>query len=158
MNYEQAMEYIHAVQWAGHKPGLTRTRTLLAALGDPHKKLQFVHVAGTNGKGSTAAMLASCLQAAGYRVGLYTSPFINRFNERIQINGQQIPDEALVKLVEQVKPAADAMEDVPTASSRSSPRWACSILRSSSAISWCWRWGLAVRWIPPMSSKSLPAR
>ena len=114
MNYEQAMEYIHAVQWAGHKPGLTRTRTLLAALGDPHKKLQFVHVAGTNGKGSTAAMLASCLQAAGYRVGLYTSPFINRFNERIQINGQQIPDEALVKLVEQVKPAADAMEDVPT--------------------------------------------
>ncbi|MEQ2386774.1 bifunctional folylpolyglutamate synthase/dihydrofolate synthase, partial [Faecalibacterium intestinale] len=114
MNYEQAMEYIHAVQWAGHKPGLTRTRTLLAALGDPHKKLQFVHVAGTNGKGSTAAMLASCLQAAGYRVGLYTSPFINRFNERIQINGQQIPDEMLVALVEQVKPAADAMEDVPT--------------------------------------------
>ena len=114
MNYEQAMEYIHAVQWAGHKPGLTRTRTLLAALGDPHKKLQFVHVAGTNGKGSTAAMLASCLQAAGYRVGLYTSPFINRFNERIQINGVQILDEELVKLVEQVKPAADAMEDVPT--------------------------------------------
>ena len=99
MNYEQAMEYIHAVQWAGHKPGLTRTRTLLAALGDPHKKLQFVHVAGTNGKGSTAAMLASCLQAAGYRVGLYTSPFINRFNERIQVNGQQIPDEALVRLI-----------------------------------------------------------
>ena len=69
MNYEQAMEYIHAVQWAGHKPGLTRTRTLLAALGDPHKQLRFVHVAGTNGKGSTAAMMASCLQAAGYRVG-----------------------------------------------------------------------------------------
>ena len=67
MNYEQAMEYIHAVQWAGHKPGLTRTRTLLAALGDPHKQLRFVHVAGTNGKGSTAAMMASCLQAAGYR-------------------------------------------------------------------------------------------
>jgi len=61
-----------------------------------------------------AAMMASCLQAAGYRVGLYTSPFINRFNERIQINGQQIPDETLVELVEQVKPAADAMEDVPT--------------------------------------------
>ena len=114
MNYEQAMEYIHAVQWAGHKPGLTRTRTLLAALGDPHKQLRFVHVAGTNGKGSTAAMMASCLQAAGYRVGLYTSPFINRFNERIQVNGVQIPDEELVKLVEQVKPAADAMEDVPT--------------------------------------------
>ena len=76
MNYESALEYIHAVQWAGHKPGLTRTRTLLAALGDPHKQLRFIHVAGTNGKGSTAAMLASCLQAAGYRVGLYTSPFL----------------------------------------------------------------------------------
>ena len=98
MNYEEALNYIHAVQWAGHKPGLTRTRTLLAALGDPHKQLKFIHVAGTNGKGSTAAMLASCLQAAGYRVGLYTSPFINRFNERIQVNGQQIPDEALVRL------------------------------------------------------------
>ena len=114
MNYEQAMEYIHAVQWAGHKPGLSRTRTLLAALGDPHKRLRFVHVAGTNGKGSTAAMLASCLQAAGYRVGLFTSPFINRFNERIQVDGQQIPDEELVRLVEQVQPAADAMADVPT--------------------------------------------
>lgn len=114
MNYEQALQYIHAVQWAGHKPGLTRTRTLLAALGDPHKQLKFVHIAGTNGKGSTAAMMASCLQAAGYKVGLYTSPFINRFNERIQVNGQQISDEALVQLVEQVKPAADAMRDVPT--------------------------------------------
>ena len=114
MNYEEALEYIHAVQWAGHKPGLSRTRTLLAALGDPHKTLKFVHVAGTNGKGSTAAMLASCLQAAGYRVGLFTSPFINRFNERIQINGEQIPDEALVQLVERVRPAADAMTDIPT--------------------------------------------
>ena len=114
MNYEEAMQYIHAVQWAGHKPGLTRTRTLLAALGDPHKRLKFVHVAGTNGKGSTAAMLASCLQAAGYRVGLYTSPFINRFNERIQVNGEQITDEELVRLVETIRPAADAMADVPT--------------------------------------------
>ena len=114
MNYEEALEYIHAVQWAGHKPGLSRTRTLLAALGDPHKMLKFVHVAGTNGKGSTAAMLASCLQAAGYRVGLFTSPFINRFNERIQINGEQIPDAELVRLVERVRPAADAMTDIPT--------------------------------------------
>ena len=114
MNYESAMEYIHAVQWAGHKPGLTRTRTLLAALGDPHKDLKFVHVAGTNGKGSTAAMLASCLQAAGCRVGLYTSPFINRFNERIQVDGVQIGDDELVRLVERIQPAADAMADVPT--------------------------------------------
>ena len=114
MNYEQALEYIHAVQWAGHKPGLTRTRTLLAALGDPQDRLQFVHVAGTNGKGSTAAMLASCLRAAGYHVGLFTSPFINRFNERIQVDGRQVGDEELVQLVQQVRPTADAMEDVPT--------------------------------------------
>ena len=114
MNYDSALEYIHAVQWAGHKPGLSRTRTLLAALGNPHKQLKFVHVAGTNGKGSTAAMLASCLQAAGYCVGLYTSPFINRFNERIQVNGSQIEDDALVRLVERIKPIADAMDDIPT--------------------------------------------
>lgn len=114
MDYTSALEYIHAVQWAGHKPGLTRTRTLLAALGEPQKRLKFVHVAGTNGKGSTAAMLASCLRAAGYRVGLYTSPFINRFNERIQVDGEQIPDDELVRLVERVRPAADAMADVPT--------------------------------------------
>ena len=114
MDYESALNYIHAVQWAGHKPGLERTSTLLAALGDPHKALKFVHVAGTNGKGSTAAMLASCLQAAGYRVGLFTSPFINRFNERIQVDGEQVPDQELVRLVERVRPAADAMADVPT--------------------------------------------
>ena len=71
MDYTSALSYIHAVQWVGHRPGLDRTRTLLAALGDPHKALRFVHVAGTNGKGSTAAMLAACLQAAGYRVGLF---------------------------------------------------------------------------------------
>ena len=114
MNYDQALAYIHAVHWQGHKPGLDRIRTLLAALGNPHQKLQFVHIAGTNGKGSTAAMLDSCLRAAGYKVGLFTSPFINRFNERIQVNGVPIPDQDLVRLVEQVQPAAQAMQDVPT--------------------------------------------
>lgn len=114
MNYDQALAYIHAVHWQGHKPGLDRIRTLLEALGNPHQKLQFVHIAGTNGKGSTAAMMDSCLRAAGYKVGMFTSPFINRFNERIQVNGVPIPDQDLVRLVEQVQPAAQAMEDVPT--------------------------------------------
>lgn len=114
MNYDQALAYIHAVHWQGHKPGLDRIRTLLEALGNPHQKLQFVHIAGTNGKGSTAAMVDSCLRAAGYKVGMFTSPFINRFNERIQVNGIPIPDQDLVQLVEQVQPAAQAMEDVPT--------------------------------------------
>ena len=114
MDYQEALAYIHAVHWQGHKPGLDRIRALLAALGDPHKQLRFVHVAGTNGKGSTAAMLDSCLRCAGYRVGLFTSPYINRFNERIQVDGVPIPDNDLVRLVEQVQPAASAMADVPT--------------------------------------------
>ena len=114
MTYQEALAYIHAVHWQGHKPGLARTRALLAALGNPHKQLRFVHVAGTNGKGSTAAMLDSCLRCAGYKVGLFTSPYIIRFNERIQVNGAPIPDGDLVRLVEQVRPAAAAMADVPT--------------------------------------------
>ena len=114
MTYEEALNAIHAVHWQGHKPGLDRIRTLLAALGDPHKALRFVHVAGTNGKGSTAAMLDSCLRAAGYKTGLFTSPYINRFNERVQVDGVPIPDGDLVRLVERVQPAAAAMADTPT--------------------------------------------
>ncbi len=114
MDYQAALAYIHAVHWAGHKPGLARTRALLAALGGPERGLRFVHVAGTNGKGSTAAMLASCLQCAGYRVGLFTSPFIERFNERIQVDGVPIPDADLARLTGRVRPAADGMADTPT--------------------------------------------
>ena len=114
MSYESTLAYIHAVSWVGHKPGLSRTQALLAALGSPEQRLKFVHVAGTNGKGSTAAMLASCLQAAGYRTGLYTSPYINRFNERIQVDGVSIGDEELEAVVDAVRPAADAMADTPT--------------------------------------------
>ena len=114
MTYEEALKYIHSVNWVGSKLGLERTQELLGKLGDPHKRLKFIHIAGTNGKGSTAAMLASVLEHAGYRVGLYTSPFINRFNERMQVNGRQIPDETLSELTERIQPYADAMEDAPT--------------------------------------------
>ncbi len=114
MSYESTLAYIHAVQWVGSRPGLARIRTLLAALGNPQKTLRFVHVAGTNGKGSTCAMLAACLQAAGYRVGLFTSPFLNRFNERIQVDGVPIPDEELEAVTDAVRPFADAMADPPT--------------------------------------------
>ncbi|MBQ7858745.1 MAG: bifunctional folylpolyglutamate synthase/dihydrofolate synthase [Faecalibacterium sp.] len=86
----------------------------MAALGDPQNGLKFVHVAGTNGKGSTCAMLASCLRAAGYRVGLFTSPFINRFNERMQVNGVPIPDDELEAVTDFVRPHADAMPQPPT--------------------------------------------
>ena len=114
MTYAEALGYIHAVHWQGHKPGLARIRALLDALGRPQAGLRFVHVAGTNGKGSTCAMLESCLRCAGYRVGLFTSPYIQRFNERIQVDGVPIPDEALCRLVERVRPAAAALADVPT--------------------------------------------
>ena len=113
-NISEALNYIHSVSWLGTIPGLERERELLGRLGHPERALKFVHIAGTNGKGSTAAMLASILRRAGYRTGLYTSPYILRFNERMQVNGVEIPDDALCALTEFVKPHADAMTERPT--------------------------------------------
>ena len=114
MNYSEALSYIHSVCWKGSVPGLSRTRELLGKLGNPEQSLKFIHIAGTNGKGSTAAMLASILEEAGYTVGLYTSPFINRFNERMQVNHTCIGDEELAELTDYVRPYADSMADSPT--------------------------------------------
>ena len=114
MNAAEAIEYIHSYFWKGSIPGLSRTQELLRRLGNPEKKLKFIHIAGTNGKGSTAAMNASVLQKAGYRVGLYTSPYIFRFNERIQVNGEQIADEDVATITQYVKQHAEAMEEKPT--------------------------------------------
>ena len=114
MSYESTLDYIHSVQWRGQKPGLERIRTLLAHLGHPEEGLKFVHIGGTNGKGSTAALMDSVLRAAGYRTGLYTSPFLNRFNERIRVDGREISDEALEEIVDELRPFADAMEDLPS--------------------------------------------
>lgn len=114
MNAEEAVAYIHSQHWQQHAPGLSRMRALLAALGNPQQELRFVHVAGTNGKGSTCACIASVLHAAGFRVGLNTSPFLMRFNERVQVNGEEIPDEELAVLMEEIRPAAEAMSETPT--------------------------------------------
>lgn len=114
MNVNEAIEYIHSVYWQGSTPGLHRVQALLDKMGNPEKKLKYVHIAGTNGKGSTASMTASILQKAGYRTGLYTSPYIYRFHERMQINGEQISDEDLVEITEMVKPLASSMEQSPT--------------------------------------------
>ncbi len=114
MTYNEALTYIHSICWKGSRLGLDRTRELLAKLGNPEKQLKFIHIAGTNGKGSTAAMLSSILEEAGYHVGLYTSPFINRFNERMQIDHQNIPDEELAELTDCIRPFADSMADSPT--------------------------------------------
>ena len=114
MNYTEALEYIHSVNWTFCKPGLERIEKLCRALGNPEKSLKFVHVAGTNGKGSFCSMLDSVLRSAGYKVGLYTSPYIKVFNERMRVDGVNIPDETLAAITERVKPIADAMEDKPT--------------------------------------------
>ncbi len=115
MNYEESLNYIHSVNWMGSKPGLSRTTHLLEKLGNPHKGLKFIHIAGTNGKGSTASMLSSILTRAGYKTGLYTSPYINRFNERMRVNGIDITDEEVAELATLLKPFTDEMtEDRPT--------------------------------------------
>ena len=114
MSAEEAVEYIHSITWLGSKPGLERTEQLLEKMGNPHHKLKFIHIAGTNGKGSTAAMTASILQKAGYRVGLFTSPCLYKFNERIQVNGQHISDTDLADVTSYVRPLAASMGDHPT--------------------------------------------
>ena len=112
MDISQAIAYIHNLP-KGLKPGLHRIRKLLSLLGDPQKELKFVHVAGTNGKGSTASMTASILTCAGYNTGLFTSPFIYRFHERIQLSGAQISDEDLLPLILKVQALAETMEESP---------------------------------------------
>ncbi len=114
MTPNEALEYIHSVCWKGSIPGLGRTRELLEKMGNPQNQLQFVHIAGTNGKGSTAAMTANILRKAGYCTGLYTSPYIFRFHERMQVNGQCISDEELAEITSFVKPLAESMADHPT--------------------------------------------
>ena len=114
MNYTEAIEYIHSVNWMFCNPGLDRVKTLCRALGDPQDSLKFIHVAGTNGKGSFCAMLDSVLRAQGYKVGLFTSPYIMEFGERMRVDGENISERELCDLVEKVRPIADAMEDKPT--------------------------------------------
>lgn len=114
MSYDEAMNYIHHVTWRGSRLGLERTRELLERVGNPHRKLKFVHVAGTNGKGSVSALIAKILSLAGYRTGLYISPFIERFNERMQMDGESISDDELAQITTMIRPFADAMADHPT--------------------------------------------
>lgn len=107
MNYDEAMSYIHEVGNFGSNYGLERTYKLLELLGNPHKKGKFIHIAGTNGKGSTTAMLVELLRERGYKVGMYTSPFLEEFEERIQINGVNIPKSILAELIKRIKVAVD---------------------------------------------------
>ncbi len=110
----EAIEYIEHYTWSTTRLGLGRTKELLSRMGDPQKSLKFVHVAGSNGKGSTCAMLASVLRAAGYKTGLYTSPYIQDFCERMQVSGLNIPGETLAEITDRVRVQADQMEDHPS--------------------------------------------
>lgn len=114
MTYDESLEYIHRVNWTFCNPGLDRIKILCDALGNPQKRLKFIHVAGTNGKGSFCAMLSSVLRAAGYKTGLFTSPYVRQFNERIAINGEMISKNELVLLVEKLKPIVERMNEKPT--------------------------------------------
>lgn len=114
MNLSEALDFIHATSWQGSRLGLERIEELMELLGNPQKQLRFIHVAGTNGKGSVCAMLSEILTRAGYRTGLYTSPHLFRINERMKINGTDITDEELTDLAERVKPLVDGMADQPT--------------------------------------------
>ena len=107
MDITSALSYIHAKSRHTTVPGLSRMKELAEKIGRPDKKLKFVHVAGTNGKGSTCALIASAMQRAGYKTGLFTSPHITSFNERFRINGKNISDRELCEITEYIKPAAD---------------------------------------------------
>ena len=109
MNYKEALEYIQGTKTFGSKLGLDRIKMLVDLLGNPEKGLQVIHVAGTNGKGSTIAFMSSVLCQAGYKVGIYTSPGLYNFNDRIKINQKEIDDESVGKITGKIKEKIDVM-------------------------------------------------
>ncbi len=116
MSYDEAIQFLYSLRWFGTKFGLTNTLKLAELAGNPHHQLRFIHVAGTNGKGSTCAMLESIYRAAGLRVGLFTSPHLVAFGERIQVNRELIPQTDIVRLVSELKPllATFSADEHPT--------------------------------------------
>lgn len=110
MTYQEAIHTINSYLAFGIKPGLERIQMLLEQLGNPQETLSCIHVAGTNGKGSTCAMLASILQCGGYKTGLFTSPYITEFRERMQVDGCMIPEDTLTRLLESILPKVEALK------------------------------------------------
>src|SRR3712207_3135471 len=102
MNYKEAIEYVENTARFGMKLGLERTERILELLDNPHKKIKTVHIAGTNGKGSTTAMINSVLVESGYTVGMYTSPYIEEFEERMQVNNRCIEKDEFAKLITEI--------------------------------------------------------
>src|SRR4051812_28109943 len=106
MTYQETLAYIYALGRFGMKPGLERITRILKSLGNPQDAFAAVHLVGTNGKGSTASFLSSILQAGNHRTGLFTSPHLISFTERMRINGEEIPESAVLRLTEAVMAAA----------------------------------------------------
>lgn len=113
MDYQQAVDYIESLALPRGRYGLERLKQALELLGNPQHKVRFVHVAGTNGKGSCAAMLASVLKEAGYRTGLYISPHLRRYNERMQVDGVDISDDDLIRAAQRVKEVCEQLGGTP---------------------------------------------
>ncbi len=114
MSDQGVIKYLTGQFWCGRKPTLARISFLLNEMGNPHEKLKFIHVAGTNGKGSTSAFIATVLQDAGYKTGLFSSPYLHQFAERFRINNVCIPKTQLNEIAKQVLHICDGMEDHPT--------------------------------------------
>ncbi|HYK71690.1 MAG TPA: bifunctional folylpolyglutamate synthase/dihydrofolate synthase, partial [Pseudoneobacillus sp.] len=109
--YEQALEWIHSRLRLGIKPGLKRMEWMMEKLDHPERRLKTVHIGGTNGKGSTVTFLRSILQASGFQVGTFTSPYIEQFNERISVNGLSISDKEILELTNIIYPLANELEE-----------------------------------------------
>ena len=114
MDWNEAIALLHGANWKHTKIGLERMLDFMHALGDPQEKLRYVHIAGTNGKGSACVMTQSILTAAGFRTGLYISPHLDQFNERLSIDGQMISDADLRRLAGRVRAAAETLGEEPT--------------------------------------------
>lgn len=114
MTIDNVLKFIQETSWQGSKLGLDRMQEALSRLGNPQNRLKYIHVTGSNGKGSISMMIASILSEAGYRVGLYTSPHIEKYNERMKINGEDINDIDFCMIADRVKKCIDNMEDKPT--------------------------------------------
>jgi dihydrofolate synthase/folylpolyglutamate synthase len=111
--YQQSLDYLYGLEKFGMIFNLTQVERILNAIGDPHKEIQTIHIGGTNGKGSTAAMMSSILQKEGYRVGLYTSPHLTRFTERIKVNGKEIEEEEVAALAGWMRKEIEASGILP---------------------------------------------
>lgn len=114
MNYEEALKFINEIPWTSRSVGLHRIKELLDKLGRPDKNLKFIHVAGTNGKGSVCAMMAKVLEAEGYKTGLFTSPHLIKYNERMKINGEEISDAEMARVITKVANVSKKMEEDPS--------------------------------------------